>query len=170
MAKSSKTTAAVSVVTENNQALSGKIDQAQLQKDLNALRGRLEALKGPSNKEISLDIDFETQTGAKLKISNIKTVTELLNVQTSVTVQSTAFEAAAALHSLTGKVKPWANNGKTAEQWQEIIGKAITAVANKAAIEKLEAHITKLSEFLDQETKKALAYAEIQKDYNGLLD
>jgi len=130
---------------------------ADVPQAIEALKQQLKVLKSNVEEKVSTDISYN---GTNVK--SIKSVKELLEISASIEARSEAYSRQMSKYGLdASKIQPWSQSEKTAEQWFEIIKKAIFELTNAKQIETLENAIKKLSSHLDAETKLQNDLAEI---------
>lgn len=138
--------------------------QKEVPATIEALKAQLATLKGDIKNEISIDIDYNGQN-----IKNIEKVSELLAISASIKARSKAYREEVVAFGLEGKIEDFKQTDKTAEEWDQILKKAVTELINSSQIKKLENAIEKLSKHLDQETKLKMELESIVGDASKLL-
>jgi len=138
--------------------------KAEVPAAIAALEAKLKELKGDIKNEISTDIIYDTQN-----IKDITTVKELLAISASIRARSAAYQKEVETYNLQGKVEDFSQTGKTAEEWYAIIQKAIFELINNSQIKIIESSITKLSKYLDEDTRLANELASIMTEASAKL-
>ncbi len=131
---------------------------------IKAFEAQLAELKKGAPEAVSLNIEYNG--------TNIKDVTkagELLEISSSIHARAAAYQVEVARYGLEGKVQPFKVSEKTAEEWKEILDKAIFELLNATQIKKIEDAIKKLSKFEDEKSKFAREMSEIVASASELL-
>ena len=122
------------------------------QKDVPAtiefLKAQLAALKGTSDENISLDVNYNST-----RIKDVKSLSELLEIDSALEARAKAYDEAIARHNLQDKAAGFTHNKIGIEKWRLIMSKAINQLINDEQIKQLEEAITELSKHLDAETR-----------------
>lgn len=134
-----------------------ELTPANVTSTIDGFKAQLAELRKSSPEAVSLEIDYNGTT-----IKNVTKVSELLEISASINARSEAFNKEIERYNLTGKVKEFTSSEKTAEQWKEIIEKAIFELVNKKRIEQLENAIKKLSKFEHEKT-------QLQREFDSLV-
>lgn len=127
--------------------ISNKITTSEVPGQIDILQSKLDQLQGNKDEAVSTDVMFRTE-----KIKDVKTVTRLLEISSSVHARAEQFENSKKRFNVTN-VAPFEQDGKTVEEWDKIIAKAINELVNAKQIEILKDSIKKLEAFLDSQTK-----------------
>jgi hypothetical protein len=130
---------------------------------IEALKERLKALKGKEDEKISIDISYN-----HTNIKTVKSVSELLEISSAVHARSDAYDKEIERYKLSEKnIKNFEVSGKSVNQWEKIIEKAINELINKTQIDKIQSAITELSKHLDAETKLQNTLKNIMGDVSA---
>lgn len=149
------------VKATDSTSLPAKFTRKEVPNLIAKLKEKLAALKG--NDEVAISLDIAYSNGKKVK--DITTVSELLEMSSSIQSRSNAYQNEIKRFGLEDKnISSFKVSDKTAEQWFEIIGKAIKELINKKEIQKAETALTKLSKYLDEETRLANDISSILED------
>lgn len=140
-----KTTA---LATQSTMSLE-KTTQSDVPAIIDQLKNRLSALNGGDEDTISLDIDYSN--GKNIK--NITSVKELLEISSSITARSEAYNKEVERYNLTGRVEAFKITEKSVSHWEKVIRKAIISLINAKEVEQIKQSIKDLSEYLDNDTK-----------------
>ena len=117
----------------------------------------------------TISVDIEYDDGPNVK--NVGTVGELLKMWGSIKRRDSAYKEGIEDFNLQGKnVSAFKISGKSVDQWKEIIDKRIHEIMNSKSLEKLNAAITGLEKFLDEDTKLAREMANIFKSATNEID
>lgn len=138
--------------------------KAEVPAAIAALEAKLKELKGDIKNEISTDIMYDSQN-----IKNITTVKELLAISASIRARSAAYQKEIENYNLQGKVEEFSETEKSAVEWYAIIQKAIFELINNSQIKIIESSITKLSKYLDEDTRLANELASIMTEASAKL-
>lgn len=123
------------------------------------LKAQLKSLKGDVDDTVSLDIKFNGKT-----IKDITSVTELLQISSSIHAQGDAYANEITRYNLQGlKIAPFTVAEKPVEHWSKVIDKAINSVINTAQIKQLENAIAELSEHVSKEQRIKDSLAKIME-------
>lgn len=147
-----KKTTAVAKVTTGLELTPEKVTAT-----IDTLKAQLAELKKDQPEAVSLDITYQSTN-----IKNVTKISELLEISASIHARNLAYQAEVSRYGLDGKVKEFTVSEKTANQWKEIISKAIFELVNKKKIEQLENAIKKLSKFEDEKT-------QLQREFEGIV-
>jgi hypothetical protein len=132
------------------------------QKDVPAtiemLKKQLDFLKGNVDENISLDVTYNTT-----KIKDVKTLAELLEIESALEARSKSYDEAVVRHNLTGRAANFTHNKIGIEKWRLIMAKAIHELINNQEIKQLEEAISELSKHLDAETRLQQTLSKIMK-------
>lgn len=164
--KSTKNAVATTGTTTDLTAFTQESISIQLDK----YRKMLAELKQQVPENLSTNIEYITATGSTVNISKVEKLSTLMEISASIQARNTAYEIEVKRYKIEGKVKPFMSNDKTAEQWFEIIEKAVFELMNKNRISQLEKTIDRLSKFEDEKTKLAREINAIVEEASELLD
>lgn len=129
-----------------------EISIPRTQKDVPAaiefLKSQLAAKKGTTDENISLDVNYNST-----KIKEVKSLSELLEIDSALEARSKSYNEAIARHNLQDRAAGFTHNKIGIEKWRLIMSKAINQLINAEEIKQLEEAITELSKHLDAETR-----------------
>lgn len=129
------------------------------------LTNQLERLENQGDDGISLEISYN---GAN--IATVKKVSKLVEIGASVKGTSNAYNEYIKENNLDEVVVEWKHSGKNAEEWAQIIKKAITQIVNENQISILKSSISEMTDCLDAETKKKMKIQAILEKSKQKLD
>lgn len=163
MAKIAKTTAVGKAST------AGEITIPTSTKEVGAvieqLKAQLKVLKGDVDETVSLDIKYNGKT-----IKDITSVTELLQISSSIHAQEKAYTNELCRYNLQKlKIAPLSFSEKPVDYWTKVIEKAINNILNTAQIAKLEKAISDLSEHVSKEQKIKDTLAKIMEESQAYI-
>lgn len=167
MAKTTKNTAASAPALMTPVSLPAPTTAQEVPATIEKLKQLLADLEGTNDATISTDICY-TGNGS-VNIKNVTEVTELLKISSSIRARSEAFEKEAEIYNMDGVVEKFSQDGKTAEQWYLIIGKAINELVNAVKIKNIKETIAELSEHLDAETRLKNTLANATNRISNLI-
>lgn len=120
---------------------------AEVPGQIEILQEQLNKLIGNKDETVSTDVMFRDE-----KIKEVSTLTRLLEISSAIHERANAFQRAKERHGVTN-VAAFEQDGKSVDQWDKIISKAIRELQNAKQIEVLKNSITKLEAYLDNQTK-----------------
>lgn len=122
----------------------------QIPAAINQLKELLKKAKGDAPEEISLEVDYPGEGSIK----NITSIRKLAAISASIKARAKAQDAELVHYGVDlNEVNPFKESGKTVQEWDQIISKAIYEIKNKSKIEKLEKSIKELEQHLSAEAK-----------------
>ena len=130
------------------------LTQADVPGMIEQFENQLKELKGTADPAVDLNVAFNNR-----RISAVTSVSELLQISSSVFAQAAAFETEKDRYLKNDKgvveieIAPFTISEKTLPEWEAIIRKAIFELINKQAISNLEEAISGLKEHLSEEMK-----------------
>lgn len=131
----------------------------QVPEAIETLKAQLAKLKGDVEEKVSLDISYNGKN-----IKNVDTVKELLEISASLHAREVAYNAEIVRYKLEkANIQPFSQEGKSLNDWEKIIAKAIHELINSKQIQKIENAIKELSKHLDAETKLKNTLAEVMQ-------
>ena len=129
------------------------------------LEARRKELTGPEEDNVDLSSKYDGE-----EISSIKTVSRLLEVSASVHARKTQYDQEIKRYGLEDKnIAPFSTFGKSVEQWEKVIEKAIKTLINKVELEKVESALKDLSEFESEEAKLARRMEQVFKSATSVI-
>ena len=159
---------ATAIISTESTEIAAQIEQMKnsIPELIAAQRDRLKELQGDNeDKNISLDIEYEGEA-----ISSIDKVSELVELEASITAREAAYSAVLKKRGLEGKVKPWNKSGKDLSHWHQVLDKAYNLLVNKAEIAIIKSRIESLEVHLSEEAKMKATLEKLIKENNTLLD
>lgn len=164
---SSKKSNQIVPAVKQNVAISIPKTEKDIPTTINQLKELLKKAKNNAPEEVSLDIDYPG-------VGNIKNVTSLrtlASVFASIKARSAAQDNQLVHFGINlEEVKPFTESGKTVEEWEQIISKAIYEIKNKVTIQNLENSIKELEQHLSAEEKLKKTLENIVKNSTDKLD
>jgi hypothetical protein len=122
----------------------------QIPDAINHLKELLKKAKGNAPEEISLEVDYPGEGSIK----NVTSIRKLAAISASIKARAKAQDDELVHYGIDlNEVKPFTESGKTVQEWNQIISKAIYEIKNKSKIEKLEKSIKELEQHLSAEEK-----------------
>ena len=129
------------------------------------LEARRKELTGPEEDNVDLSSQYDGES-----ISSITTVSKLLEISASVHARKLNYDQEIKRYGLEDKnIAPFSTFGKSVEQWERIIEKAIKTLINKVELEKVENALRDLSEFESEEAKLARRMEQVFKSATSVI-
>jgi hypothetical protein len=168
MAKASKTTTSVALVSESESGLKSMTYEQLLERLPMVIaeeKDKLKSLKGDEKDDaISLDIEYGGTT-----ISSVDKVGELIEIKASIRARAAAYSAILEEENLVDRVTEWQHSNKPLHHWEKVLSKALKALLNKAEIEQIEKRIKIYEERLPEQQKMFNSLLEVFENSNQKL-
>lgn len=166
--KTNKTTKAqVAQVKEEQQVMLAPKTAQDIPATIEALKKQLAALKGTKDEEVKTDVQYDDSTNIK----QVTSVKKLLEIMSSIRSREAAYQRELIRYpQLADKIAAWDHKGKSLNQWQKIIDKAVNELFNKAQIEKIQGAISQLEEHLSAEDKLKKTLDNVYNSATSLIN
>lgn len=124
-----------------------QITTADVPGQIEILQRKPDELTGSKDETVSTNVSFDG-----VVINSVKTVTGLLKISAAIHARQEAFEKERERYNCKN-VAPYAPEGKSVEQWEKIISKAVTELMTEIMIKTMRDGIEKMSKYLGDQTK-----------------